>query len=119
MPVLNIVTNQAVPEADQPALLMALSETVADMLGKPEQYVMVSYQHNPSMLFAGQAAPLAYLELKSIGLPTDSTAALSARLCDTVHKHIGIARNRIYIEFSDAQRHLFGWDGHTFAEPAK
>ncbi len=115
MPVLSIVTNQAVADADQPALLMALSETVADALGKPEQYVMVSYTHNPAMLFAGQAAPLAYLELKSIGLPADGTNALSARLCDSVHKHLDVAKNRIYIEFSDAQRHLFGWDGGTFA----
>lgn len=115
MPVLSIITNQPVDDGLRPAMLKALSQSVATALGKPESYVMVQYQYNPAMLFAGNQAPLAYLELKSIGLPGERTSALSATLTDAVQQHLGLAADRVYIEFADAQRHMFGWDGRTFA----
>jgi phenylpyruvate tautomerase PptA (4-oxalocrotonate tautomerase family) len=114
VPLLSITTNQAVPESDRPAALQRLSETVAHALGKPERYVMVSYRHNPDMLFGGSDAPLAYLELKSISLPGDRTGALSATLTDAINGLLGIPADRIYIEFADAERHLWGWNGGTF-----
>ena len=62
----------------------------------------------------GSDAPLAYLELKSIGLPADRTAELSAALCGLISTELSVASDRIYIEFADAQRHLWGWDSATF-----
>ena len=95
-------------------LLKKASETLAALLGKPERYVMVINNYNPQMLFAGENTPLAYLELKSIGLPSDRTAELSKALCDLVSHQMQVPHDRIYIEFSDAQRHLWGWNGSTF-----
>jgi hypothetical protein len=66
------------------------------------------------MRFAGSNDPLAYLELKSIGLPTDRTTEFSQTLCDTLSQQLQIPTDRIYIEFSDAERHLWGWNGATF-----
>ena len=66
------------------------------------------------MLFAGSNEPLAYLELKSIGLPADKTTQFSATLCDLISTTLSIQSDRIYIEFSDAPRHLWGWNGKTF-----
>lgn len=114
MPFLRIETNQPL-EADRRAgLLAAASAGVASLLGKPERYVMVSLAHNPDMLFAGSAEPLAYLELKSIGLPRARTAELSAALCALMDEHFGIPADRVYIEFADADRALWGWNGATF-----
>ena len=112
MPVLNIKTNK--PIEDPAAVLGTLSQQVAAMLGKPENYVMVDLQHNPDMLFAGSNEPLAYLELKSIGLPENRCAEFSATLCGQLESLLGIRPDRIYIEFSNAGRHLFGWDSRTF-----
>ena len=114
MPLLSITTNQPLADADRPQALKQLSTSVAQALGKPERYVMVSYQHNPDMLFGASDAPLAYLELKSIGLPSDKTSALSACLAEAMQSHLGIPADRVYIEFADAQRHMWGWDGGTF-----
>lgn len=116
MPLLSVTTNHAISDEAATLLLPALSKAVSDVLAKPEQYVMITCQHNPLMLFAGSSAPLAYVELKSIGLPTDRTREISATLTDALHANLGIAPDRIYIEFSDAQRHLFGWNGRTFAD---
>lgn len=114
MPLLKIHTNQSLDQTAQMALLQKASARVAELLGKPERYVMVSLTSSEAMLFAGNDAPLAYLELKSIGLPGDTTPTLSAALCQLIGEQLGIAQERIYIEFSDAERHLWGWDGHTF-----
>lgn len=84
------------------------------MLGKPENYVMVILQTNPAMLFAGSDEPLAYLELKSLGLPEDKTADFSSRLCTLVSELLGVAPERTYIEFSSPARHCWGWNHSTF-----
>ena len=114
MPLISITTNQAVEPTQADELLKQTSSTVAAMLGKPERYVMVRLEQNPQMLFDGSDQPLAYLELKSIGLPGDRTADYSRELCQLIGDQLRIPTDRIYIEFSDAERHLWGWNGATF-----
>lgn len=112
MPVLSITTNSHLESS--PETLKKLSLCVAEMLGKTENYVMVQMQHQSQILFAGNDEPLAYVELKSIALPQEHTNELSATLCSLISYEFNIPQNRIYIEFSDVQRHLFGWNGKTF-----
>ena len=114
MPYLLIQTNQSIDAGQQTALLTEASRCVAEQLGKPEGYVMVSLQHNQPMVFAGTDEPLAYLQLKSIGLPENSTSQISKTLCQLVHNQLGIETDRIYIEFSNAERHMWGWNEATF-----
>ena len=114
MPYLLIQTNQSLDADGHEALLARASQCVAQALGKPERYVMVALELGRPMLFGGSRDPLAYLELKSIDLPTQRTEELSATLCRVIGEALGIARERIYIEFADAQRHLWGWNGATF-----
>lgn len=114
MPYLLIRTNKDVPAEKQDALLRKGSSLVATALGKAERYVMVSLQSGVPMLFDAKDAPCAYLELKSIGLPGDNTKELSHTLCGLIAEELGIPTDRIYIEFSDAPRHMWGWNGSTF-----
>jgi phenylpyruvate tautomerase PptA (4-oxalocrotonate tautomerase family) len=114
MPYLAVRTNQAVEPDQIGPLLRKLTKTVADGLGKSEDYVMVSIHDASPMLFAGSDAPLAYLELKSIGMPKERTTALSASLCALVGERLNVPQDRIYIEFADAQRYMWGWNGGTF-----
>ncbi len=112
MPYLSITSNQPLDTAS--GQLSMLSQTVADGVGKPESYVMVSLQHNPNMLFAGSAEPLAYCELKSLGLQSSRTTDLSRQLCACLHKLYGIPAERIYIEFASPERAQWGWNSKTF-----
>ena len=114
MPFLKIQTNQGLTEPAAKSLASRISGKVAELLGKPEAYVMVSVETGCAMLFAGTDEPLAYLELKSIGLPQSITATASRVLCDLVAAETGVAANRIYIEFTDAPRQMWGWNGDTF-----
>ena len=112
MPYLSVTSNQLLDT--QSAQIESLSKMVAEALGKPEAYVMVSLQHNPDMLFGGSNAPLAYCQLKSLGLQQTQTAALSETICNSLHELYAIDPSRIYIEFSAPDRPMWGWDNKTF-----
>jgi len=109
---LHIHTNVIV-EAES-SFIKLCSGTAASALSKPESYVMVNLSHGKPMMFAGSDAPLAYIELKSLGMPSHATSELSATLCGMLEKELGIAKGRVYIEFSGPERHMWGWDGGTF-----
>lgn len=114
MPTLIIKTNAELPPHPRDDLLKAASAAVAELLGKPEGYVMVLLEPVADMSFGADSAPCAYLELKSLGLPEDRTPKLSAALCDLMECHLGVPKARVYIEFASPPRHLFGFDGRTF-----
>ena len=114
MPFLRILTNRTLPDPEAKALATKASTLVSEQLGKPEDYVMISVENNAAMQFAGSDEPLAYLELKSIGLPENTTAEISSHLCDLVSSETGIESARIYIEFTDAPRNMWGWNRSTF-----
>ena len=114
MPYLNIRTNIEIPADKHSVVLKEMSAAVARMLGKSEQYVMVDLETNSHMLFAGDASPLAYLQLKSIGLPENRTKEFSSTLCELIGNRLGIESERVYIDFIDVPRHLWGWNNGTF-----
>lgn len=114
MPLLRVTTNQPITDDKQQDVVAQLSASVAEMLGKPENYVMVIVQHNPLMSFAGSSDPTAYIELKSLGLPEDRTTDFSASICQHVDYLLNIPPDRTYIEFSSPARHFWGWNSDTF-----
>ncbi|MDM8565531.1 phenylpyruvate tautomerase MIF-related protein [Candidatus Halobeggiatoa sp. HSG11] len=109
MPYLQIQTNIEVEDT----LLANASQAVADILGKPESYVMIALQTNIPMLFAGSEQPMAHLTLKSINLPTN-TKTLSSKLCTFIASNLKISPDRIYIEFVNVERTSWGWNERTF-----
>ncbi len=114
MPYIKLQTNQVLSEEEQAALCNIASECVAQSLEKSKQYIMVTIQSDMTMAFADGYEPCAFVELKSIGLPADRTAELSRNISDLLQKNIGVPPQRTYIEFSDAERSMWGWNGRTF-----
>lgn len=114
MPYLSIETNQSINDAQKEALLTKASALVSKELGKAESYIMVSIAPTRPMMFAGKPESCAYLELKSIGLPESKTKSLSAALCALINGELGVETDRVYIEFSDEQRGMWGWNNSTF-----
>ncbi|MGD9418317.1 MAG: phenylpyruvate tautomerase MIF-related protein [Verrucomicrobiota bacterium JB025] len=114
MPLLNIRTNQPIQPGAQPDILRVASALVAELLEKPESYVMVTLQPETPISFAGNQNPAAFLELHSLGLAENKTRSLSAALCQFTTTQLGIPPDRIYIRFENPQRHMWGWNGSTF-----
>ncbi len=114
MPFIKVETNIALDDAKSVDTSKALSALVAEMLGKPESYVMSIFEGGKALVYGGSDEPAAYVTLDSIGLPEERTAEFSSILCSFLESAMGIAGNRIYIAFGDIQRNMFGWDSKTF-----
>lgn len=115
MPYLKLDTNLELDSKTTKELLSKSSAKLSSVLGKPESYVLVHINSGQTMMFAGSTDPLAYLELKSIGLLYDQAPSLSALFCEFIAEELNIPANRVYIEFTDIPREMWGWDSRTFA----
>ena len=114
MPYFSIETNQAIDRASNQQLLKKTSAFIAALLGKPESYVMVSIQPETLLVFGGSDDPAAFVRLKSIGLPLDRCQELSEKICHHIEQELGVPQDRIFIDFKDLARNMFGWNGKTF-----
>ncbi|MEG3436235.1 phenylpyruvate tautomerase MIF-related protein [Pannus brasiliensis CCIBt3594] len=117
MPLIKIQTSVPSP-ADETVdeLLKTLSSKLAKHLGKPESYVMTALESDARMTFGGTFDPVCYIEVKNIGRMTpEQTQIMSNDFCQEIQSRLGVPKNRVYIEFADAERHLWGWNGGTFA----
>ena len=112
MPLLQITTNISIENSS--VFTKNASRIIADMLGKPESYVMVMVNADASLVFAGSEDDCAHLKLKSLGLDESKTTDYSAQLCNFIQNTLDIPAARIYIEFSSPERHMWGWDSKTF-----
>lgn len=115
MPCCQVATNVPADHASLNALADALSPKIAETLGKSEDYVQIVLQPGLAMRFGGTPEPTAFVQLISLGLPTEKANPLTALLCQELEIHLGIASNRVFVEFVSAERELFGWNGKTFA----
>ena len=116
MPLLNLFSSAKPPEESALAeMLKSLSSLMAHELGKPERYVMVALAPRLEMSFAGSRAPACYAEFKNVGqLPDEKIEHLSQVLCAAIAKALALPQDRIYIEFTNADGALWGFDGGTF-----
>ena len=114
MPMLAVRTNVTIADEVRDAFLDDASRSLAAALGKPETYMMVAFEGGLAMRFAGDAAPAAFVDVRSIGLSGDRTGDLSRLLCELVQTHLGVATDRCYVNFTDIPRAMWGWDGRTF-----
>jgi phenylpyruvate tautomerase len=117
MPLINVYTSAEPPAAAATdALLLSLSRTLSQHLGKPESYVMTCLVPRTRMTFGGTTAPACYAELKNVGaVPPNLAQTMSRELGALLSLALGVRTDRIYIEFTEAEGRLWGYDGSTFA----
>ena len=117
MPLVRIVTSVPLgPEKRTDELLAKISRTAAAQFGKPERWVMTCLDATAKMTFAGTTESACYVEVKNIGTMTPAlTEQLSSELSQLITQYLGVHSSRVYVEFSEAKGHLWGWDGSTFA----
>ena len=106
----NISSKSDVGNAD--LLQKDISKMVADLTGKPENYVMTMIQRDNKMTFAGSDEPCCFINVKSIGSLNPSS--MSKSLCELIASKTNINPNRIYIEFIDVKASHWGFNSSTF-----
>jgi phenylpyruvate tautomerase PptA (4-oxalocrotonate tautomerase family) len=114
MPYFSIETNQTIDQASNRDLMKKTSALIAELLGKPESYVMIAIKPETPLIFAGSDKPAAFVRLKSIGLPRERCPQLSEKICGFVEKELKVPPNRVFIDFKDLERDMFGWNAKTF-----
>jgi phenylpyruvate tautomerase PptA (4-oxalocrotonate tautomerase family) len=116
MPLIKVQTSLAAPaKADVESMLLNLSGKLSTHLGKSESYVMTAFEPDVAMTFGGTTEPVCYVEIKSVGtMGGDRTKAMSDDFCSEISDTLGVAKDRIYIEFADAKGSMWGWNGRTF-----
>ena len=114
MPYFSIETNQALDDAGSAAFTRKASTFVAELLGKPESYVMIAIKPETPLIFAGSDEPAAFVRLKSIGLPKGRNSDFSEKICGFVEQELKVPPNRVFIDFKDLERDMFGWNAKTF-----
>lgn len=115
MPYFSIQTSKSLDASTVADLTKKASAFAAELLGKPETYVMTALKPGIPMTFAGNNAPAALVEVKSIGLPEAQCSTFAGKISDFIHKELGIEPGRVFIDFTDLPRTRFAWNGKTFA----
>ena len=116
MPYLKIQTNLALDRDTANQLMSTASDLISSELGKPREFVMLALEPEEYMFFDGSDKPVAFLELKAVGLPGKKTMSLSRALSEMIERELPVNRDRIYIKFIDVHRGMWGWNGKTLSE---
>lgn len=114
MPFLNLYLNKKTDETMSTKVLSELSQLVAQSLGKPQKYMMVSISES-KINMSGSQDMAAFIDFRSIGgINATTNKMLSQKICDYLHKELAIDKERIYCNFSDIPASNWGWNGTTF-----
>lgn len=114
MPYFSIQTNKSLDPSATADLIQKASALAADLLGKPEAYVMTAVASGTAMTFAGNDALAAFVEVKSVDLPEAECATYAARISVFLQTELGIEPGRVFIDLKDLPRTHFAWNGKTF-----
>jgi phenylpyruvate tautomerase len=114
MPLLKLETTVALTEDKRQALLAFLSKILAETIGKPQQYVMVTASQ-VAIQMSGRPGDAAFVDVRSIGgLTGEVNRNLSKKVCELLNDSLGIPPDRIYLIFTEVQGSHWGWNGNTF-----
>ena len=112
MPFIQVNTSLKSVVDNDDSLQKDISTMVAELTGKPENYVMTMIQRDIKMTFSGSDEPCCFIKVKSIG--SLSPSSMSKSLCELIASKTNINTNRIYIEFFDVKASNWGFNGSTF-----
>tara|TARA_Y100001968_G_scaffold299668_1_gene310511 strand:+ start:175 stop:516 length:342 start_codon:yes stop_codon:yes gene_type:complete len=112
MPFIQVNTSSKSILENEDLLQKDISKMIADLTGKPENYVMTMLQRNNKMTFAGSDEPCCFVKVKSIG--SLNPMLMSKNLCELIASKTNINTNRIYIEFNDIKASNWGFNSSTF-----
>jgi phenylpyruvate tautomerase PptA (4-oxalocrotonate tautomerase family) len=114
MPLLQLHTSVSVPADQRATLVQELSTIVAEAIGKPERYVMVTLAES-DICMNGEVGPAAFADVRSIGgLSSGVNQKISAQICAKLQERLAVPPDRTYLNFTDVGRDAWGFNGTTF-----
>jgi len=113
MPSLVLTTNVKVPDVRE--FVVEFSKVAAKTLGKPEQYISISYNYDENLSFHGTFDPAFLMTITSLDNinPTVNEKYSKAFFAHFEAK-LGVPGDRGYITFFDPGRAYLGHEATTF-----
>lgn len=113
MPFINTMVTTEITFRKEEILKAKLGKAIA-LIGKPEAYLMLKFEENCRLWFAGSnEEDAAYVEVALLhSAPKASYAKLTDAICDILSEELSIPTNRIYVKYSETE--YWGWDKMMF-----
>ena len=114
MPMVKVLISK--PAGDRTALAKAVTAAAVQATGKAERYMQVILEENAHIMFAGDdSEPSAMLEVRALGgLGHPVCVEFSKLVCRVLREQLGIAPERVYINYMEFTPDKWGWNSTTF-----
>ncbi len=113
MPFINTMVTTEITHEQEVSLKAKLGKALS-LIGKPEAHLMLKFEENCRLWFAGSNdEDAAYVEVALLhSAPKASYAKLTEAICDILGEELSIPASRIYVKFSETE--YWGWDRMMF-----
>lgn len=113
MPFINTKVTTEITFEQEEVLKAKLGKAIA-LIGKPEAYLMLSFEENCRLWFAGSNdEEAAYVEVALLhSAPKASYERLTEEICSILSEELAIPSDRIYVKFSETE--FWGHNGYMF-----
>lgn len=113
MPFINTCVTTEITHEKEEILKAKLGKAIA-LIGKPEAYLMLKFEENCRLWFAGEnCEEAAYVEVALLhSAPKASYQKLTEAICEILNEELAIPANRIYVKYSETE--FWGWDKMMF-----
>ena len=113
MPFVNVKTSVKVEDAKKDVLETKITKAITTLPGKSESHLMCAVEDNVSMMFHGDKAPTAFVEVKILGKSTRAAyEKLTERICGIMSEELGVDPTFCYVKFEEIEN--WGFNGFLF-----
>ncbi|KAK2360730.1 phenylpyruvate tautomerase [Trifolium repens] len=120
MPLLTLSTNVSFDGVNVSSILSQLNTTIANLLGYPQSYVIVSLEGPIPISFGGTEEAAVYGEFVAIGiLNQELNKKLSAEIALVLHTLLAVPKSRFFLKFNDIEGYNCGLNGGIMVVESK
>ena len=102
MPFINITTTEKVTDDKKNLIEKKLTEAITLLPGKSPSHLMCAVEDGVSMMFHGDKAPTAFVEVKILGKSTrEAYGKLTERVCEILDEEIGVSPEFCYVKYEE------------------
>lgn len=113
MPMIDSKVTVSLPQEMRDVLKAEFGKAIS-ILGKPESYLMLGFEDNYDLYFAGKKIDKgAFISVQLLGQVNSSDSEnMSKKLCEILEKELGIPGDKVYITYAGIKD--WGWNNGNF-----
>lgn len=114
MPFIGSKVSMKISKEKEVIIKEKLGKAIELIPGKSETFLMVGFEDEYSLYFAGEKLEKgAFIEVKIFGKANkDAYEKLTAEICKIYEAELEIPQNKIYVKYEEVQE--WGWNGNNF-----